>query len=67
MVKKAKDSANYEKLEYRVTKCQEKVANARADFQHKLSPTLVDENQAVIVKALKSAYYEKPQTCNLMA
>ncbi len=30
-------------------------ANARADFQHKLSRTLVDENQAVIVETLKSA------------
>ncbi|HDY7988856.1 TPA: transposase [Vibrio vulnificus] len=38
-----------------VAKCHEKVANARADFQHKLSRTLVDENQAVIVETLKSA------------
>ena len=32
-----------------------KTANARADFQHKLSRTLIDENQAVIVETLKSA------------
>ena len=38
-----------------VAKCHEKVANARADFQHKLSRTLIDENQAVIVETLKSA------------
>ncbi|MCS0260331.1 transposase [Vibrio parahaemolyticus] len=38
-----------------LAKCHEKVANARADFQHKLSRTLVDENQAVIVETLKSA------------
>ena len=38
-----------------VTKCHEKVANARADFQHKRSRTLIDENQAVIVETLKSA------------
>jgi putative transposase len=28
-----------------VTKCHEKVANARADFQHKRARTLIDENQ----------------------
>lgn len=32
----------------------ELVANARADFQHKLSHSVVDENQAVIVGTLKS-------------
>jgi putative transposase len=29
------------------------VANARADFQHKLSKRLVDENQAIIVETLR--------------
>lgn len=33
----------------------ERVANARADFQHKLSRRIIDENQAVIVETLKSA------------
>ncbi|WP_458694195.1 transposase, partial [Shigella sp. FC1967] len=33
----------------------ERVANARADFQHKLSRAIVDENQAIIVETLKSA------------
>ncbi|MHA3403850.1 RNA-guided endonuclease InsQ/TnpB family protein, partial [Yersinia enterocolitica] len=33
----------------------ERVANARADFQHKLSRAIVDENQAVIVETLKTA------------
>ncbi|MDK9785128.1 hypothetical protein KIT90_27505 [Vibrio sp. B172a] len=33
----------------------EKTANARADFQHQLSRTLADENQAVVVETLKSA------------
>lgn len=32
----------------------ERVANARADFQHKLSRAIVDENQAVIVETLKA-------------
>ena len=53
--KKAKGSANRAKARMLVAKCHEKVANARADFQHKLSRTLVDENQAVIVETLKSA------------
>ncbi len=53
--RKAKGSANREKARILVAKCHEKVANARADFQHKLSRTLVDENQAVIVETLKSA------------
>ncbi|HHR6132291.1 TPA: IS200/IS605 family accessory protein TnpB-related protein [Providencia alcalifaciens] len=33
----------------------ERVANARGDFQHKLSRSIVDENQAVIVETLKSS------------
>lgn len=38
-----------------VAKCHEKVANARADFQHKLSRSIIDDNQAVIVETLKAA------------
>ena len=53
--RKEKGSANRAKARLLVAKCHEKVANARADFQHKLSRTLVDENQAVIVETLKSA------------
>ena len=37
--KKAKGSANHAKARILVAKCHEKVANARADFQHKLSLT----------------------------
>ena len=53
--RKKKGSANRAKARLLVAKCHEKVANARADFQHKLSRTLVDENQAIIVETLKSA------------
>ncbi|MCC4236941.1 transposase [Vibrio anguillarum] len=53
--RKKKGSANRAKERLIVAKCHEKTANARADFQHKLSRTLVDENQAVIVETLKSA------------
>ena len=53
--RKAKGSANRAKARLLLSKCHERVTNARADFQHKLSRTLVDENQAVIVETLKSA------------
>ncbi|WP_245710662.1 RNA-guided endonuclease InsQ/TnpB family protein [Allopseudospirillum japonicum] len=36
-----------------LAKAYERLKNARADFQHKLSRTIVDENQAVIVETLK--------------
>ncbi|GAB0154673.1 RNA-guided endonuclease InsQ/TnpB family protein [Marinobacterium sp. BA1] len=36
-----------------VAKAHERLANARADFQHKLSRQIVDENQAVTVETLK--------------
>jgi putative transposase len=53
--RKAKGSVNRAKARLLVAKCHEKVANARSDFQHKLSRTLARENQAVIVETLKSA------------
>ncbi|HHY0577757.1 TPA: RNA-guided endonuclease TnpB family protein, partial [Vibrio parahaemolyticus] len=53
--RKKKGSVNRAKARLLVAKCHEKVANARADFQHKLSRTLVDKNHAVIVETLKSA------------
>jgi putative transposase len=53
--RKIKGSANRTKARLLVAKCHEHVANARADFQHKLSRTLIDENQAVIVETLKAA------------
>lgn len=36
-----------------VAKAHERVANARNDFQHKLSKQIIDENQAVVVETLK--------------
>ena len=37
----------------KLAKAHEHLANARADFQHKLSRQLIDENQAVVVETLK--------------
>lgn len=48
-----KGSKGRHKARLVVAKAHERVANARHDFQHKLSRQLVDENQAVIVETLK--------------
>lgn len=53
--RKVKGSASRAKARLQVAKCHEKVANARADFQHKLSRSIIDDNQAVIVETLKAA------------
>lgn len=50
-----KGSKNHAKARLLVAKCHEKTANARADFQHKYSRQLIDENQAIVVETLKSA------------
>ncbi|MCR9572186.1 transposase [Vibrio alginolyticus] len=42
--REAKGSTNRVKARFLVAKCHEKVVDARADIQHKLSRTLVDEN-----------------------
>ena len=48
-----KGSKGRAKARLLVAKAHERVANARNDFQHKLSRQLIDENQAVIVETLK--------------
>jgi putative transposase len=53
--RKQKGSSNRKKARIRLAALHERVANARADFQHKLSRAIVDENQAVIVETLKTA------------
>ncbi|ELR0533395.1 transposase [Escherichia coli] len=52
---KQKGSMNRKKARIRLAALHERVTNARADFQHKFSRAIVDENQAVIVEALKTA------------
>jgi putative transposase len=51
--RKKKGSANRAKARLLVAKAHERAANARNDFQHKLSRQIVDDNQAVIVETLK--------------
>ncbi|WP_157916463.1 RNA-guided endonuclease InsQ/TnpB family protein, partial [Escherichia coli] len=53
--RKKKGSANRRKARIQLAAVHERVASARADFQHKLSRAIVDENQAVIVEKLKTA------------
>lgn len=48
-----KGSRRRTKARLLVAKAHERVANARHDFQHKLSRQIVDDNQAVIVETLK--------------
>lgn len=49
----AKASKNRAKARLLVAKAHEKLSNKRNDFQHKLSNTIVDDNQAIIVETLK--------------
>ena len=50
--RKKKGSKNRAKARLKVAAAHERVANARHDFQHKLSKRLTDENQAVCVETL---------------
>ncbi|WP_053617442.1 RNA-guided endonuclease TnpB family protein [Nocardiopsis sp. NRRL B-16309] len=50
--RKAKGSNNKEKARHRVARAHAGVADARKDFHHKLSTTLVRENQAIHVEDL---------------
>lgn len=53
--RKQKGSARRRKCRIRLAAVHERLASARADFQHKLSRAIVDENQAVIVETLRTA------------
>ncbi|RUO18025.1 RNA-guided endonuclease InsQ/TnpB family protein [Aliidiomarina maris] len=48
-----KGSKGRAKARFKLAKAHQRLANARADFQHKLSRQLIDENQAIIVETLK--------------
>ena len=51
--RKKRGSANRSKARLSLAKAHERTANARNDFQHKLSRRLIDENQAICVETLK--------------
>ncbi len=48
-----KGSKGRAKARLKLAKAHERLANARADFQHNLSRQLIDENQAVVVETLR--------------
>ena len=50
--RKQKNSNRRDKARLKVARIHEKIANQRADFLHKLSRRLVDENQAIYVEDL---------------
>jgi len=50
--RKVKGSNNYKKAKLKVAKCHETITNQRSDFLHKLSFTLVSENQAIAIEDL---------------
>ena len=47
-----KRSNNYQKQVLRIAKLHEKISNKRKDFLHKLSKTIIDENQVIVVEDL---------------
>ena len=52
LARKTKGSARHKKAVVRVAKAHAHVADSRRDFHHKLSTTLIRENQAVMVEDL---------------
>ncbi|MFG2842967.1 RNA-guided endonuclease InsQ/TnpB family protein [Kitasatospora sp. NPDC048296] len=53
--RKVRGSRNREKARVKVARAHARVANARKDWQHKLSTRLISENQAVYVETLSVA------------
>lgn len=50
--KKTKGSSNYKKQKERLARLHEKITNIRKDSLHKLSRSLVDENQIIVTESL---------------
>ena len=51
--KKNKGSKNKDKARLKVARCHKKIADRRRDYQHKLSTTIIRENQVVCVESLQ--------------
>lgn len=51
--RKKKGSNNRNKARIKVAKLHEKIANQRADFLHKLSSELINDNQVLVIEDLK--------------
>jgi len=61
--RKLKGSKRRAKARLLLAKCHERVAFCRHNFQHKVTKTLVDENQAIIVETLKVKNMMKNPRC----
>lgn len=59
------DGKNREKRRIARAKAEEKVANQRKDFQHKLSSRLVRENQAIAIETLDLMEMMRTQPANI--
>lgn len=55
LARKTKDSKNRNKTRLKVAKLHQSITNARNDYLHKLSRTLVNENQVIGVEGLRVA------------
>lgn len=53
LAKKKKGSNNFKKKKRVVAKIHQKIANARKDFTHKMTKTLINENQVISVESLR--------------
>ena len=51
--RKVYGSNNYRKQQLRVAKLHEKIANQRYDYIHKVSTTIIRENQTIVVESLR--------------
>ena len=53
LAKKKKGSTNFKKQKLVVAKIHQKIANSRNDFTHKMTKTLINENQVISVESLR--------------
>ena len=53
LTRKKKGGKNYEKNRLRIARLHEKIVNARADYLHKISTELINENQVICLEDLK--------------
>lgn len=51
--RKQNGSKNYDKNRQKLAKLHEKITNQRRDFLHKLSSKIINENQVIVLEALK--------------
>ena len=52
LFKKQKGSKNREKARIKVARCSEKIKNCRADYLHKISKRIINENQIIVLETL---------------